>query len=90
MISYCPETLKFLCEATGFRIVNIRFRSGAFNFVRSMQYLLEDRGERWPRWIRRLDWLHNRMIRRTLKPFFFLIDTVRLGDTMQVVVVKAH
>jgi len=55
-----------------------------------MQYLLEDRGERWPRWIRRLDWLHNRMIRRTLKPFFFLIDTVRLGDTMQVVVAKAH
>lgn len=71
-ISYCPKALEFLCDASGFEIVRIRFRSGVFNFVRSMKYWIEERGNRGPRWLRRVNWPSNKIIRRTLKPVFSL------------------
>jgi len=89
VISYCPGTLKFLCEATGFGIVNIRFRSGAFNFVRSMQYLIDEKGDALPGWVKKVDWVHSRAIRRTLKPFFFLVDILGWGDVMHSDLMKA-
>jgi len=82
VISYSPATLSFLCNATGFEVVQLRFRSGAFNFVRSMQYLLEDRGESWPRWMHKINWPRNKFVRRTLKPLFFLLDIAGFGDVM--------
>ena len=83
VVSYSPEALKFLCDGTGFEIVMIRFRSGPFNFVRSVKYYLDDKGDRWPRWLREINWPSNKMIRRTLKPFFFFIDRVCFGDVLQ-------
>ena len=83
VVSYSPEALKFLCGATGFEIVGTRFRSGPFNFVRSVKYYLEETGDRYPYWLRRINWPSNKMIRRTLKPFFFLIDRVCFGDVLQ-------
>lgn len=88
VISYCPRALKFLCGATGFKIVELRFRSGAFNFVRSVRYWLEERGG--PRWLARIDWPRSRFIRRSLKPFFFLLDILRLGDIMEATLEKAE
>lgn len=88
VISYCPKALSILCAATGFEIVKIRFPSGPFNFVRSVKYLLEERGRNWPRWLHRIDWPRNRLIRRTLKPFFFLVDQLRLGDVMVAILQK--
>jgi SAM-dependent methyltransferase len=88
VISYCPRALKFLCEATGFEIQEIRYRSGAFNFVRSMKYLLEEQGSRWPKWLRAIDWPRNKLIRRTLKPLFFLVDLLGWGDIMQATLKK--
>ncbi len=82
VISYCPETLRFLCDATGFQIAKIRFQSGAFNFVRSVKYLLEEKGGRWPKQLHGIDWPRNKLIRRTLKPFFYVLDQLRLGDVM--------
>ncbi len=84
VISYCPETLRFLCDATGFQIAKIRFQSGAFNFVRSVKYLLEEKGGRWPKRLHGIDWSRNKLIRRTLKPFFYVLDQLRLGDVMVV------
>lgn len=84
VISYCPEALRFLCDATGFEIAMIRFRSGPFNFVRSVKYYLDDKGDRWPRWLREINWPSSKPIRRTLKPFFSLLDGLRLGDVLQV------
>ena len=83
VVSYCPETLKFICDATGFEIIRIRFRSGPFNFVRSVKYYLEETGDHCPYWLRRINWASNKIIRRTLKPFFFFIDRVRFGDVLQ-------
>ena len=74
---------KRICDGTGFEIVMIRFRSGPFNFVRSVKYYLDDKGDRWPRWLREINWPSNKMIRRTLKPFFFFIDRVCFGDVLQ-------
>ena len=85
VISYCPKALSFLCAATGFEIVKIRFPSGPFNFVRSVKYLLEERGRNWPIWLHRIDWPRNRLIRRTLKPFFFLVDRMGIGDVMMAI-----
>lgn len=82
VISYCPKALSFLCDTTGFEAVKIRFNSGAFNFVRSVKYLLEERGRSWPRWLHEIDWPRNKLIRRTLKPFFFLVDVIGSGDVM--------
>jgi len=90
VISYSPSALKFLCDATGFDIVKLRFSSGAFNFVRSVKYLLEEKGDRWPLWLRRINWPRNKLIRRTLKPFFFMIDQIRLGDVMVAILRKNH
>jgi SAM-dependent methyltransferase len=84
VISYCPETLGYLCNVTGLEIVRIQFRSGAFNFIRSLQYYLEEKGNRWPQWLRRIDWPRNKLFRRTLKPFFFLVDMARFGDVMMI------
>jgi SAM-dependent methyltransferase len=84
VISYCPKTLRYLCNVTGLEIVRIQFRPGAFNFVRSLQYYLEEQENRWPRWLRRIDWPRNKLVRRALKPFFFLIDIARSGDVMTV------
>ena len=83
VVSYSPEALKFLCDGTGFEIVRMRFRSGPFNFVRSVKYYLEETGDRCPYWLRRINWPSNKMIRRTLKPFFFFIDRVCFGDVLQ-------
>ncbi|MCH7916170.1 MAG: hypothetical protein IH856_24560 [Deltaproteobacteria bacterium] len=41
--------MRFLCDDTGFEIIKIGFRSGAFIFVRSIKYVLEGKGENWPR-----------------------------------------
>ena len=90
VISYCPKTLKFLCRATGFEIVGIRFRSGPFNFVRSVKYYLEESGDGWPDWLRRINWPSNKPIRRTLKPFFFLVDRISLGDVMEATLKKTR
>lgn len=89
VISYCPETLKFLCRATGFEVIRLRFRSGPFNFVRSVKYYLEDTGDRWPDRLRRIDWPSSKPIRRTLKPFFLLIDALRLGDVIHATLQKS-
>ncbi len=83
VISYSPRTLRSLCESTGFQPIEIRFRSGAFNFVRSVKYLLEDKGEKCPLWLRKVNWSSNKIIRRSLKPFFFLVDIIGLGDVMK-------
>jgi len=83
VVSYSPEALKFLCHGAGFEIVMMRFRSGPFNFVRSVKYYLEETGDRCPYWLRRINWPSNKMIRRTLKPFFFFIDRVCFGDVLQ-------
>ncbi|MEE9143423.1 MAG: class I SAM-dependent methyltransferase [Candidatus Binatia bacterium] len=82
VISYCPRTLGFLCSATGFEIAEISFQSGAFNFVRSVKYLLEDKGRHRLGWLHRIDWPRNKPIRRVLKPFFYLVDLLRIGDVM--------
>lgn len=82
VVSYCPAALRFLCRSTEFRAVKIYYQSGAFNFVRSVKYLLEQKGGHWPKWMHRIDWPRNRLIRRTLKPFFLLVDQLRLGDVM--------
>jgi len=83
VVSYSPEALKFLCDGAGFEIVRMRFRSGPFNFVRSVKYYLEETGDRFPYWLRRINWPSNKVIRRTLKPFFFFIDRVCFGDVLQ-------
>ena len=82
VISYCPKALKYLCGATGFEVVNISFRSGAFNFVRSVKYFLDEDGKHWPAWMRRIDWPRNKPIRRILKPFFLLADLGQVGDVI--------
>ena len=82
VVSYSPRGLRFLADATGFEIVKIQFNSGAFNFVRSVKYLLEEMGDQCPQWLRRIDWPSNKLIRRTLKPFFVLVDHLRFGDVM--------
>ena len=82
VISYCPKALRFLCSATGFEVVEIRFQSGAFNFVRSVKYFLEEKGEHWPGWLQRIDWPRSKPIRRALKPFFILVDRLQFGDVM--------
>jgi SAM-dependent methyltransferase len=82
VISYSPRALEFLCNATGFEIVEIRFDSGAFNFVRSVQFFLEEKGRHWPGWFHRINWHRNKLIRRTLKPLFLLADLLRFGDVM--------
>ena len=88
VISYCPEALGLLCDATGFAIAGIRFRSGAFNFVRSVKFLLQEKGQRLPKWLHSIDWAGSRLIRRTLKPLFFLVDFLRLGDIMEATLKK--
>ncbi len=82
VISYCPRTLGFLCSVTEFEIAEISFQSGAFNFVRSVKYLLEDKGRHRLGWLHRIDWPRNKPIRRVLKPFFYLVDLLRIGDVM--------
>lgn len=82
VISYCPRALRFLCRTTGFQVAKINYESGAFNFVRSMKYLLEEKGKHWPKWMQRMNWPGNKLIRRTLKPFFYLVDQLRFGDVM--------
>ena len=89
VISFSPKALRFLCDETGFEIVKIRFRSGAFNFVRSVKWYLEEKGDGWPQWLRRINWPSNKLIRRTLKPFFFLVDLLRFGDVMAAILKKA-
>ena len=89
VISYCPRALELLCSATGLEVVRIRFRSGAFNFVRSVRYYLEEKGDHWPQGLRRVNWSGNKWIRGTLKPFFFLIDGLRLGDVMEATIKKS-
>lgn len=80
VISYSPPTLKILAEFSGFEIVDTNFAAGPFNFVRSMRYLADARGERWPDWLRNVRWERSKLIRRLLKPLFFLIDSLGYGD----------
>ena len=39
--------------------------------------------------VRRIDWPRNKFIRRTLKPFFFLVNILILGDVMVAILKKA-
>jgi len=81
-INYCPKALKYLCRATGFEVVNISFRSGAYGFLRSVKYFLDENGKHWPAWMRRFDWPRSKPILLILKPFFLLADLCRIGDVM--------
>lgn len=89
VISYCPKSLAFLCQATGFEILKVRYQSGAFNFVRSVKYHLEEQGKQWPRWVHGINWPSNKLIRRALKPLFFLLDRLRFGDVILALLQKA-
>jgi hypothetical protein len=84
--------LKLLADATGFEVAQIDFTAGPFNFVRSMKYLAEEKGE-WPQWLRRIRWERSKPIRRILKPFFLVVDKLGLGDflhaTLQVALWKS-
>ncbi len=88
VISYCPRTLEVLCEATGFEVAQMNFASGPFNFVRSLKYFFEERGKNWPRWIREIPWDRSKFIRRSLKPFFLMVDTSGYGDFLHVTLRK--
>jgi SAM-dependent methyltransferase len=80
VISYCPRALQTLCDATGFEIASVHFKAGPFNFVRSVKYFFEEKGKHWPSWIRGIRWEKNKFIRRALKPFFFVVDSMGYGD----------
>jgi SAM-dependent methyltransferase len=80
VISYSPKTLRALATATGFEVVRENFSAGPFNFVRSVKYWLEEKGDRWPRRLKKIRWEHNKFIRRALKPFFFFVDSIGYGD----------
>lgn len=90
VITYCPQAIEVLCNSTGFEVAKIQFHSGAFNFVRSVKYFLEENGRHSPQWLHRIDWPRNKLIRRSLKPFFFLVDIVRFGDVMTAILRKSR
>lgn len=89
VISYAPETLRTLCSAAGFEIERLRFRSGPFNFVRSMAYMVEERSQIGFGLLPRIDWKKSKLVRRASKPFFFLVDLVGYGDVMRATLGKA-
>jgi len=80
VISYSPRTLNLLAETTGFQVTHMHFSAGPFNFVRSMKYLAEEKGRHWPGWLRKIRWEKSKFIRRSLKPFFFFVDSLGFGD----------
>ena len=88
VISYSPKTLKTLAELTGFTIQDQDFSAGPFNFVRSIRYLLEAQKDRYPSWLRRINWEHSKFIRRALRPFFFLVDSAGHGDFVHATLLK--
>jgi len=89
VISYCPKTLGTLCNATGFEIASVNFVAGPFNFVRSVKYFFEEEGRRWPACVRGIRWERSRLIRRALKPFFFVVDRLGYGDFLHATLQKA-
>lgn len=88
VISYCPRTLRYLCDATGFDVAAINFNAGPFNFVRSVKYYFEEKGRHWPAWIRNIRWDRSKFFRRALKPFFFAIDSFGYGDFLHATLKK--
>jgi len=88
VISYSPKTLRTIAEKAGFSIQAENFSAGPFNFVRSVRYLLEAQKDRYPSWLRKIDWEHSKLIRRILKPIFLVIDTGGYGDFMHATLVK--
>jgi len=90
VISYSPKTLNVLAEATGFEVAHSNFTAGPFNFVRSMRYLLEEKGERYPSWLRSIRWDRSKLIRRALKPFFFFVDSLGYGDFLHATLRKKN
>ncbi|MBM2804178.1 MAG: Class SAM-dependent methyltransferase [Deltaproteobacteria bacterium] len=80
VISYSPESLTRLAEATGFTVAAQNFSGGPFNFVRSIKYLLEEDGDRFPAWMEKIKWDRSKFIRRVLKPPLFVVDALGYGD----------
>jgi SAM-dependent methyltransferase len=85
VVSYSPKTLQFLCAKTGFKIVSLDYTAGPFSFVRSVKYFLEEGGDHWPGWLRRINWPNNKIIRRVLKPAFICIDLIGFGDFLNAI-----
>lgn len=88
VISYSPKTLTVLAEATGFEVASTSFTAGPFNFVRSLNYLMRDKGTGWPREIRRIRWERSKLLRRALKPVFFFVDILGYGDFLHATLQK--
>lgn len=88
VISYRPETLRALCDASGFEIVKIKFRAGPFCLVRSVRLYFDGRGRAWPAWIRNIPWERSKAIRRSLRPFFRIVDAAGFGDFFHAVLRK--
>ncbi len=88
VISYCPHTLRFLCDATGFKIARMNFAAGPFNFVRSASYFFEEKGKNWPSDIRGIAWVKSKFVRRALKPLLFIVDSVGFGDFLHATLQK--
>lgn len=82
VISYSPASLKFLCDLTGFKVARRRCRSGPFIFVRSLGYLLQEKGGAWPLWFWRGGWPKRRAVRRIARPFFYIVDRLGWGDIL--------
>jgi SAM-dependent methyltransferase len=80
VISYSPKTLAVLAEATGFEIASKNFSAGPFNWLRSLNYWMDDKGSGWPREIRRIRWQRSKFLRWALKPLCFFVDTLGYGD----------
>ena len=88
VISYSPKALDTLAGKTGFQVQDMNFVAGPFNFVRSMNYLIEEKGRHWPAWLKGIRWERNKFIRRSLKPFFFFVDALGYGDFLHATLIK--
>jgi SAM-dependent methyltransferase len=89
LFSFTPKTIGMLLSTLDLKIKTIRYSSGTRTFLVSLQYWLNDRFQRGKEDRRNPTILRNQFLKPLSRPFCWIVDRLRLGDLMDLEVIKA-
>lgn len=88
LFSFTPKTIKKLLSILGLRVNTLWFDSGERNFLVSLQYWINDRYDRGAVFQAPRPVAESRFLKFLLRPIFWAVDRLRLGDLMYLEVIK--
>jgi hypothetical protein len=89
LFDYSIRTIKLLAERTGFKITGARYTSLPFQFLGSLEYLL-NKFRKKKVFLFKSKLINSQLLKILLYPLCYLFNVLRVGDQMEVMLEKSR